>query len=118
MHALYKHFCKKIFIKFYRLIFELLQYPSQSHSYRPTVITLITRTIQLFEHPPPLFPEKCLFFFVFQAFEPPRLKLLFQYPNIYIATPRGARTGVAERLLAFDSLCRARARVNERLLAY
>ena len=66
---------------------------------------------------PPLFQEKCLIF-VFQAFEHRRLKLLFQYPNTYIATSRGARTGVAERLPAFDSLCGARARVTKRLLDY
>ena len=62
--------------------------------------------------PHPVFRGKCL------AFEHPRLKLLFQYPNTYIATPCGAWTGVAERLLAFDSLCRATARVNECFLAY
>ena len=44
--------------------------------------------------------------------------MLFQYPNTYIATPHGAQTGVAECLLAFDSLCGARVRTNERLLAY
>ena len=44
--------------------------------------------------------------------------MLFQYPNTYIATPRGAQMGVAERLLAFDSLCGARVRANKRLLAY
>ena len=71
-------------------------------------------TIQLFEHPPPLFQEKCLIS-VFQAFEHPRLKL---YSNIRTPTPRGALTGVPERLLAFDSLCWARVRVTEHLLAY
>ena len=45
---------------------------------KDTVITLIIQTIQLFKHPPP-FQEKLLF----QAFEHPRLKLLFQYRNTY-----------------------------------
>ena len=47
-----------------------------------------------------------------------QIPMLFQYPNTYIAKPCGAQTGVAERLLAFDSLCGARVRANERLLAY
>ena len=45
---------------------------------RCTVITLIIRTIQLFKHTP--ISRKNA---VFQAFEHPRLKLLFQYPNTY-----------------------------------
>ena len=93
----------------------------------PTEVDKITDRLQKLEglsvysnnsnHPIIRTPEKCLIF-VFQAFEHPCLKLLSQYPNTYIATPRGAQTGVAECLLAFDSLCGTRARVTERLLAY
>ena len=36
----------------------------------------------------------------------------------HLYTPCGARTGVAEHLLAFNSLCGATARVTERLLTY
>ena len=35
-----------------------------------------------------------------------------------MCTPCRARTGVPERLLAFDSLCGATARITERLLAF
>ena len=43
------------------------------------ILTLIIGTIQLFEHP--FFPG----IFVFQAFEHPCLKLLFQHSNTYSA---------------------------------
>ena len=48
-------------------------------------MSLIIRTIQLFKHPP--FPGKMI---LFQAFEHPHLKLLFQYPNTH--TYGGRRT--------------------------
>ena len=44
------------------------------------VFTVVILIFQLFKHAP--FPGKWLIF-VFQAFEHPRLKLLFQYPNTY-----------------------------------
>ena len=40
------------------------------------------------------------------------------YSNIRTPTPCGARTGVAEHLLAFNSLCGATARITKRLPAY
>ena len=46
-----------------------------------TLMSLIIRTIQSYEHPP--FPEKKWLIIVFQAFEHPHLKLLFQYMNSY-----------------------------------
>ena len=66
-----------------------------------TVMSLIIRTIQFFEHP------------TFPSIRTPTFEI-----NIRTPTPRGAPTIVAERLLAFDSLCGARARVTEHLLAY
>ena len=57
-----------------------------------TIITLIIRTNQLFEHPP--IPGKKI---NYCAFEHPRLKLLFQYPNIYTlrSSNRGRRTSTS-----------------------
>ena len=61
----------------------------------------------------PLFPGKNDVIIVFQAFEHPHY-----YSNIQTPTPCGAQIGVAERLLAFDSLFGATARVTKHLLAY
>ena len=52
-----------------------------------------------------------------------KLIVVFQASSTHISnvptpTPCGARTGNAKRLIAFDYLCRATARVAERLLAY
>ena len=72
-----------------------------------TVITLIIQTIQLFEHPP--FPAKRLII-VFQAFEHPRLKLLFQYPNTYtLRSSNGGRrtsTSLRQPLWSYSESCR------------
>ena len=61
-----------------------------------TVISLITQTIQLFEHP--LFQEKWLI--VFQAFHTPTLEII-----IPISEHLQARSGVAECLQELDSAC-------------
>ena len=74
-----------------------------------TIITLIIRTNQLFEHPP--IPGKKINYVHLNT------HVWNYYSNIRTPTPCGARTGVAERLLAFDSLCGAAARVTERLPA-
>ena len=69
-----------------------------------TVMSLIIRTIQLFEHHPlPLSRKNCV----------PSIQTAMFELNIRTPTPCRARTGVA-----FDRLCGARAWVTEHLLAY
>ena len=69
------------------------------------VMSLISRTIQLFEHPP-LYSKHS------------NTHVWNYYSNIQIPTLCGPRTGVTECLLAFDSLCGAKAKVTKHLLAY
>ena len=76
-----------------------------------TVMGLIIRTIQLFEHLP--FPGKKI-----NYCSQTNTHFRNYYSNIRTPTPCRTRTGVAERLLAFDSLRGATARVTKRLLAY
>ena len=76
------------------------------------VITLIIQTIQLFVRPP--FSGKMLNFCI-PSIQTPTFEIIIPISK---HLPRGARTGFAERLLAFDSLCGARARVTKRLLDY
>ena len=45
-------------------------------------------------------------------------KIIKYYSNIQTPTPCEARIGVSERLIAFDGLCRATARVTEHLAYY
>ena len=55
--------------------------------------------------------------FCIPSIRTPTFKIIIPiFEHLY--TPRGAQTGVAECLLAFDNLCGARARVTEHLLAY
>ena len=60
---------------------------------------------------PPPFPRKIINYCI------PSIRRT-TYSNIWTPTPCGGRTWVAKRLLAFDSLCGATARVIERLIAY
>ena len=74
-----------------------------------TVVILIIRTTQLFQHP--LFPEKMINYCIPSIQTP-----MNYYSNIRTPTSHGARTGVTERLLVFDSYCGARATVTKHLL--
>ena len=65
---------------------------------------------------PPFFPGKKLNFCI-PGIRTPTFEIIIPISE-HLYTPRGAQTGVAECLLAFDSLCGARARVTEHLLAY
>ena len=62
-------------------------------------------------NPPPLYPGKLLIKHL-------NTHVWSYYSNIRTPTPCGARTAVAECLLAFDILCGARVRVTKHLLAY
>ena len=92
-----------------------------------TVMHLIIRTIQLFEHPP--FPGKMMYS------NHSSTHIWNYYSNIWTRTPCKAWSGVTERLqdldslcgtptefaellLAFDSLCGTTTKVTEYLLAY
>ena len=84
--------------------------PLVSLSFKSTVMSLIIWTIQIFKHP--LFLKKKKYYCI------PSMRTPNYYSNIRTPTPCRARMGVTERLLAFDSLFGATARVTERLLAY
>ena len=75
-------------------------------------MSLIIRTIQLFDTPP--FPGKIV---VFQAYEHPRLKLLFQYPNTYTSLSSNVGHRTSTKIgRALDTAAR-RLQVQERLTA-
>ena len=88
-----------------KLLSELLR--------KPTLMSLIIRTIQLFEHSP--FPGKMINYGILSIRTPTFEIIISISKHLH---PCGAQTGVAKCPPAFDSLYGATARVTERLLAY
>ena len=77
---------------------------------------LIIRTNQLFKHPPPPpFPGKTINYCI-PSIRTPMFDIIISISkHLHLVE---LKTGVAGRLLAFNNLCGARARITKRLLVY